>query len=219
MNQITTRPPGGALPTRYRHPCLSGPLLTAIFCAERNALVQSVPAEVVAEAKRLDAHYAQHCRPAGSPRVMMWLLQLNACLSIPITGESFNVRAKAIAEVLEGLPVAVFTAETQIELAGVQKFFPGAAEVKAFLEPRVRALLGTQRTIAAILAHGTPAPVRPTDPDERDRIVRAFRAQLGAAIPPPRTIDQQLEELGSNRPRASHLTADQLAAVRRPLVA
>jgi hypothetical protein len=215
VNEIATRR-AVDLPPPMAEPPLSRGMVNALFCAGCGSLMQPLPAALLAEARALDAQYARLCAPASGSVVARWLFEINAAVSLPIVPESFRNRAPAIAEAVGHLPAALFTAETRNAAALVWKFFPGAAEVAEFLGARAAALHATRRNVAAVLAHGRTEPTEevPKTQAEIAAVTARIRSAVVAALPPERSVEDQLAALRAPV-RSRYLSADQVAMARQ----
>lgn len=177
----------------------------------------SFPPSVMAEAAGRLKAAAYALAPAGADRVRTWLEQINLALTWPLPTKEFDLRAPVVAEALSGLPRDAFTRVTRVAAAHEFRRFPGAADVKALLAPEIAKLRRRERLLKAV-ADKAPRPrsEKPKDPAEITRIADAFRAKVGAVLPPVRSAEEQIAALGTGKPAlgAKYLTPDQIRRVR-----
>lgn len=130
-----------------------------------------------AEARSLLAAHAGMLGAAKPAQVRNWLERVNLATSQPILPADFDVRAPAIIEALLTLPAAVFTVETANAFSVQNKWFPGAADVAAFLADRVREVHRFDHAIRKVANHdgggGTHSRPPPTD-EERAAVADAM---------------------------------------------
>lgn len=113
--------------------------------------------------------------------VAAWLMPINLAARNPQSTEQFELRARAIAELVADLPAAAFTAEARRKLG--TGFFPSAQDVREAVEPvagewrRKRdALRGLRRAVASKPA--APDPIE--TPEEKASYAELNRATVEA---------------------------------------
>lgn len=177
--------------------------------------VRSLPAHL---RDRAGAYVASvDMRPADAATIRRWMLPIAAAVNVTPADGDAAARAGAVALACQDLPGWVFNEDTLRAAVAEFKWWPSAAEVRALVADETREARMTIKALAA-LAEAPPA----AEPDAMDPQARAIVADTMRSWLAERTAQVNARDAAENgspeqaRPRARHLTPEQLAIVRRP---
>ncbi len=216
-NEIANRPRAGA--AAAVHP-LDPPKLSVRLAAALDAVVNphpdlgvsvpSLPHHTRVEAEHALRRQEELCAAAGAGRVRKWLLPLNGVVRNPASQEDFEKRAAAMSFLLADLPIAVFTVRTQRMAMAEFQFWPSAADAHKLLREQAAPLMSRRDALKRLLTAPPASPRESLTAEERDRIVRKFRADMAAVAAERPSYEER-------RPVAkpAHLSGEALARLRR----
>jgi hypothetical protein len=208
---ISFRQPAPELPAMPpKEPVLSAHLARVLDeCVNGHPDVRapvSLPSFLRDDAETALARYTQLAQPADRRRILAWLVGVNMGMEQPLPNAEFTARATEITEAVADMPGGVFNAVTRKEGQMAWKFFPGVSRVCELLARSCAHIKARRNALAALL--DTPAAqaerVPLTDADREAMVAKshALLAELGAH-----------RDQSTPRPRALHLTPEQLRAV------